>query len=102
MSTKIVMSSVVVRAKDQVSCDLAGEEVILHLESGIYYGLESVGVCIWNVIQKPTAVGDILERLLEEYDVAADQCERDLLSLLQEMAEKKLIEVSENPHGTHQ
>ena len=38
----ILGSSIVVAAKDQASADLAGEAVILNLESGVYYGLDAV------------------------------------------------------------
>ena len=31
------------RAKDQVSCDLGGEAALLHMNKGIYYGLDPVG-----------------------------------------------------------
>jgi hypothetical protein len=43
MRAEIVKTSTVVAAKDQVSCDLVGEAVILDMKSGIYYGLNPVG-----------------------------------------------------------
>ena len=47
----ILGSSVIVTATDQVSADLAGEAVILNLESGVYYSLDEVGAYIWSLIQ---------------------------------------------------
>src|ERR1700730_14483347 len=44
---------------DQVSCDLAGEAVILNLKNGIYFGLDPVGARIWSLIQKPTTFADL-------------------------------------------
>jgi hypothetical protein len=102
MNTDLLKTSTVVAAKEQVSCDLAGEAVILNLKSGIYYGLDPVGAQIWSLIQRPTTVGAIINRLLEEYEVAPDRCESDLLNVLREMAEKELIEVTENSDGAHQ
>lgn len=98
----ITLASAVTAVKDQVSCDLAGEAVILNLKSGFYYGLDPVGARIWSLIQKTTAVGAILDQLLEEYDVATDQCERDLLNLLQDMAAKELIHVAGNFNDANQ
>lgn len=77
---------------DQVSCDLAGEAVILHLESGVYYGLNEVGAAIWRRVQEPTGIGSLREALLAEYDVEPDRCDRDLLLLLQDLAACGLIE----------
>jgi hypothetical protein len=38
-------------------------------------------------------VETILESLLEEYDVDAEQCKCDLLMLLQDMAARGLVEI---------
>lgn len=86
--------SIIQVAKDQVSCDLAGEVVILDLKTGVYYGLDSVGARIWNLIQEPKPVRDIRDMLLNEYDVTSDRCERDLYGLLQELAAVGLLEVT--------
>jgi hypothetical protein len=85
--------SIVVAIEDQVSCDLGGEEVILSLKNGIYYGLDPVGTRIWTLLQEPRSVIEVRDALLERYDVEPARCERDLLALLGEMAAEGLIEV---------
>lgn len=87
--------SIVVVAKEQVSCDLGGEAAILNLKSGVYYGLDPIGARIWNLIQEPKNLNEIREILLKEYDVEPDRCERDLLALLQKLADEGLIEVKD-------
>jgi hypothetical protein len=93
MNSQIVGSSIVVAVRDQVSCDLAGEVAILDMKSGIYLGLNAVGARIWNLIQEPKLVDTICETILEEYDVEADQCQRDILTLLQALLANGLVEV---------
>jgi hypothetical protein len=93
MKSQILRSSIVVAARNQVSCDLAGEAAILDIKSGIYYGLNAVGARIWTLIQEPRTVEKVREAILEEYDVEPDRCEHDLLALLQELATRGLIEV---------
>jgi hypothetical protein len=93
MNSKILGSSVVIAARDQVSCDLAGEAAILDIKSGIYYGLDAVGALIWNLIQEPRTVDEVRDAILQEYDVEPDRCEHDLLALLRELATRGLIEV---------
>ncbi|MDJ0798452.1 MAG: lasso peptide biosynthesis PqqD family chaperone [Calothrix sp. MO_167.B12] len=85
--------AVIVAAKEQISSDLAGESVILQLSTGIYYGLNQVGASIWNLIQESKTVEEIKNAILEEYEVEPEQCDRDLLALLQELEAKGLIEV---------
>jgi len=90
-SPPMTKSSVVVAAKHQISCDVSGEAVILNLKSGVYYGLDALGARIWDLIQKPMTVGEIHSILLKEYEVQPDRCERDLLALLQKLADAGLI-----------
>lgn len=87
--------SILVVAKEQVSCDLGGEAAILNLKSGVYYGLDPIGARIWDLIQEPKSLNEIREILLKEYEVEPDRCERDLLALLQKLAAEGLIEVSD-------
>jgi hypothetical protein len=69
------------------------EAAILNMKDGVYYGLNSVGARIWNLIQKPMKVSDILDTLLDEYDVEKDVCMTDLMELLGQLLEKELVKV---------
>ena len=40
--------SSIVASKNAVSCDLAGESVILDMKSGKYFALDDVGTRIWQ------------------------------------------------------
>ncbi len=93
MPGKIDGRSVVVVTRDQVSADLSGEAAILNLKSGIYYGLNEVGARIWSLVQEPKTVSEIRDTIVQEYDVEPEQCGTDLLSLLEELLSKGLIEV---------
>ena len=83
-----------VAAKDQISCDLAGEAAILELKTGTYFGLDEVGATVWNLIAQPRRVDEIRDALLAQYDVEAEQCGRELIELLGELHERGLIQVS--------
>jgi len=87
--------SIVVAAKDQISCDLAGEAAILELKTGTYFGLDEVGATVWNLIAQPRRVDEIRDALLKQYDVEAERCGRELIELLGELHERGLIEISE-------
>ncbi len=85
--------SFIVASKEQISTDLGGEAVILNLKTGVYHGLDAVGARIWNLLAESRTVNDMLDALLQEYEVEPDRCERDLLALLQNLANSGLIEV---------
>lgn len=90
----ITLDSVVQSAKNHVASELAGEVVILNLSNGTYYGLDGVGVDVWQQIQQPTSVAAIRDAILAEYDVDANECEQDILALLADMATSGLIEIA--------
>jgi|HubBroStandDraft_6_1064221.scaffolds.fasta_scaffold34136_4 hypothetical protein len=87
--------SVVVAAKDQVSCDLAGEAAILNIKNGVYYGLDPVGARIWNLMQEPREVVEIQNAITDEYDVEPERCARDLVGLLEKLLAEGLIKVKD-------
>jgi hypothetical protein len=93
LAHRVSLQSIIVASKSQVSCDLAGEGVILDVKSGMYYSLNAVGTQIWQLIQVPRAVSAVRDVLLDAYDVEPTCCEWDLLALLQALEEKGLIEV---------
>ena len=95
MERMISMNSSVVATSEQASSDLEGEAVILNLKSGAYYGLNAVGASIWNLLQEPRTVSEIRDTLLAEYEVDSEQCDRELLALLQQLEAEGLIEVKD-------
>ena len=90
---KLLPHSTIVVNKDVVSCDLVDEAAILNLKTGIYYGLDPVGARIWKLIQTPRQLNEILETLLNEYEVEKNRCQEDLIELLEQLAEKELVTI---------
>lgn len=95
MGQKISRDSVVVAAKAHLSCQVDAETVLLHVDKGLYFGLNDVGTLIWKQVQQPQKVQVIRDAILREYEVSPEQCERDLFQLLGELSEKGLVEVSD-------
>jgi hypothetical protein len=94
LEQEILESSVVAASTEQISSDLGGEAVILNLKSGVYHGLNEVGASVWNLIQQPKTVSEIKQALLEEYEVEAEQCQNDLVAVLEELFAAGLIVIN--------
>ena len=78
----------------QVSSSLPdGDVIILSLKNGVYFGLNPVGARVWALIQKPILIKDLINHLLNEYQVDRQQCGHDLDSLLRDLAENGLLQV---------
>ena len=80
-------------ARDQVSCDVQGEVVILGLADGIYYGLDEVGARVWSLMDTARTVGELRDALTTEYQVDAATAEHDLRALLTELVTRGLVDV---------
>jgi Coenzyme PQQ synthesis protein D (PqqD) len=92
--------SIVRRAVDQVSCDMAGEAIVLNMKSGVYFGMEQVAALIWNLVEKPRSVAEIRDAIMKEYEVDDDTCEKDLKLFLDHLQSAGLIEIDNNEAGT--
>ncbi|MGB9937087.1 MAG: PqqD family protein [Methanobacterium sp.] len=93
---KLSRSSIIRVTKEAVHCDVEDEVVILSMKDGVYYGLNPVGAFIWEQIQKPKNFGEVRDAVLEEFDVGKEECESDLMELLDELLEKGLIEIEKS------
>jgi hypothetical protein len=94
---ELSLDSRVVATDDQIFCDVSGEVVILNVETGLYFGLELVGARLWALLQEPRTVAELVDVLLDEYDVSRERCQHDVLQLLTEMHRRQLIEVAGEP-----
>ena len=94
MKRAVSLGSTVVATEGQVSSDLGDEVAILDFRAGMYYGLDSVGARVWNLIQEPRTTREIRDILTSEYEVDPFRCERDLVALLQRLVDEGLIEAS--------
>lgn len=93
-SKKIITDmSIISASPDQVSSQIGAESVILNIKSGTYFGLNEVGSRIWNMIEKSTNINNIIQTLLDEYEVDFEQCKSEVLNLIDELISADLIEV---------
>lgn len=90
---ELSLDSKVVRKSEIVTADMDGEIVMMHVETGNYFGLGSVGSAIWTLIENPLNVEDLVTTLLDQYEIGKDQCETEVLRFLNEMNTIGLIEV---------
>jgi len=86
------MSQIRVRP-EQLASDLDGETILLHMTSGLYYGLNPIGAKIWALIQTPRTLQDLRESLLAEYEVTPEICTADLTKLLTALHDAQLIDI---------
>ena len=77
--------------------EVGGEAVILQQETGKYYGLDEVGTRMWSLLTEHGNVHAAYEALLDEYDVAPERLEQDLLAFIEDLASHDLLQIRTDP-----
>ena len=72
--------------------DLSGEKAMIDFETGKYYLIKGAGNDIWDMIQEEISVGEIIDRLLEEYDVSREKCTASVQNFLENLRVKGFID----------
>ena len=91
----MITEEAIVAASDGLeTAELDGEAVVLDINSGLYYGLSAVGAEIMALLASPIRVNQIILTLKEEYDVSGDQISRDVLTFLDDMLDRNLIQIT--------
>ena len=74
--------------------NLQEESVILNLDSERYFGLDGVGTRMLSVLTTSPSIEAAYTALVEEYDVDRHVLREDLMSLVESLAEKGLVKIS--------
>ena len=90
----IELNNIVSRREDIDTTDLNGDIVMMDLEKGKYFSLNSVGSRIWELMDKPVEIKEIIDSLLEEYDISRNECEENVLEFLGKLDEANIISVN--------
>lgn len=87
----MTLDTKLVRNHQLTTAELDGEVVMLSLETNRYYGLNSVGTRIWELLAQPMTLSMVCDTLMNEYDVTRAQCEREVFEVAQRLLDEKLI-----------
>ena len=74
-----------------IARQVGDETVILHLGSGTYFGLESVGARIWQLIGEGKSLNEICDVVWDEYEVSREDLERDIAALIKDLLAQDLV-----------
>ncbi|PFP95330.1 PqqD family protein [Bacillus cereus] len=87
----ILLNQCVAQVKGNVVSDMDGEKVMLSIKNGKYYNLGRMGGVIWELIEKPISVTQLVTTLISEYEVEQSQCEGQVVSFLEMLLEEGLV-----------
>ena len=88
---KLTEKTIIQRNTDILASDIDGEKVMMSIQQGEYYGLGKTGSFIWDHIEQPISINDLVDLITEKYEVSKEQCLNDIMPFLNDLAEKQLI-----------
>ena len=80
--------------QDVLFHELAGEAVLLNLETGKYFGLDEIGTRMWMLLSEHGQIEPVLHALLDEYEVEEAHLSRDLFELIDRLAANGLLQIT--------
>ncbi len=71
--------------------EIAGEAVLLDLDSERYFGLNAVGTAVWRGLSEGRPLADIVEDLTPRYAVDAERLASDIAALVAHLQAEGLL-----------
>ncbi|WP_260582041.1 PqqD family peptide modification chaperone [Sphingopyxis sp. PET50] len=96
MAAAITGSTTIGRNPSILFNDFDDGLMMMDIDSGNYFDIDSVGGRIWTLIETPTTVDRICESLLAEYEVEPDVCRTETIGFIEELADKGLVTLQES------
>ncbi|MDD9266536.1 lasso peptide biosynthesis PqqD family chaperone [Paenibacillus sp. GCM10023248] len=94
----VSMNDYVVQVKGNIVSDMGGEKVMLSIQNGKYYNLGEMGGIIWDLVEVPISIGQLITTLMTEYDVEQSECQRQVVSFLGHLLEEGLVHLGADVH----
>ena len=73
--------------------NVRGESVLLNLNNECYFGLDKVGTRMWATLSQSESIQAAHEILIEQYEVAPDVLQNDLMNFIEKMVKHGLLAV---------
>ena len=95
-----ILDTCFVKENDLVTRDVAGEKIIVPIKGHVgdlegVFTLNELGVMIWQLINGQTTARELVEAVQNEYDVEAQEAEKDVVDFLRSLEDAGLIRPSE-------
>jgi hypothetical protein len=69
-----------------------GEVVMMDAEEGIYFSIsEGVGAVIWDGLEEPKSLEQLVAIVEDQFEVDSKQCETEVTEFVESLLENKII-----------
>jgi Coenzyme PQQ synthesis protein D (PqqD) len=90
------LNCVVQRDTDVIAAEADQDLVMVSIANGLYYGVSDVAREIWQAIEHPKKVCDLIDDLMGTYNIDRAKCEQETLSFLEDLRTEGLLKVGDD------
>ena len=80
-----------IRNTEIVHTEMDGSLMMMSIEAGKYYELNVVSKRIWELIEAPVSLSDIVNQLLTEFEISESECLEEVQKHILELESKGII-----------
>lgn len=91
--TSITLDTKVAQSQGVLASSVDNEIVMANINTDKYYGLNSVGTQIWQLLDRPKCLAEICDVLVERYDVERETCQSEVGVLVEKLVDAQILEV---------
>ena len=93
-SGSINIESIVRKSTEHILTSEVGDElVMMDIESGQYITLNKVASIIWQQLEKPIKVNDLVLMLIKKFEVSEEECTKETLEYLNKLNLLNVLDV---------
>jgi len=92
-NTTLELQTRVRRIDNVLDTEIDDQTVMMDIEQGSYFGLNQTATQIWTLLAEPMVIGDLCDRLTEEFDVPREQCEQQVVAFLANLRDRGLVQI---------
>jgi hypothetical protein len=95
----LTLDSIVQRDPEVIAAEADQDLIMVSVATGHYYGISAVARDIWDAIERPKRVSDLVHDLTAGYDIDSSSCEDQTLSFLETLLDEGLLQVKDESVG---
>lgn len=86
-------SDLIGRSPTVVGADTVDEAILIDIDSGYFFQLNTTAARIWALAEQPISFGEMSTKLIEAFKAPAEECRRDIAEFVADMQERGLLTV---------
>ena len=93
----LTLNSIVQRTPEVIAAEADQDLIMVSVATGYYYGVSDVAREIWDAIENPKRISDLVDHLAANYEIDSSSCEEQTLSFLNALLDEGLLQVKDAP-----